>query len=137
MFIPKKYGESRIEKCPFCQKQGTTINRQGVAVCVTHREDTLDGLKCVCGETLDILKGKFGAFFKCIDCGNMNLRKVLEFNTVKAKDHNFKEKNSNERDDGTNDNSDNETQKINNGNKNPNKTKTEITVRSDDPRYFD
>jgi len=137
MFIPKKYGESRIEKCPFCQKQATTINKQGIAVCVTHREDTLDGLKCVCGETLDILKGKFGAFFKCIDCGNMNLRKVLEFNNVKAKNHNFKEKSSDERDYGTNDNSDNETQKINNGNKNPNKTKTEITVRSDDPRYFD
>ena len=129
MFIPKKYGESRIEKCPFCEKQATTINRQGIAVCVTHREDTLDGLKCVCGETPDILKGKFGAFFKCIDCGNMNLRKVLEFNNVKAKNHNFKEKSS--------DDSDNETQKINNDNKNQGKTKTEITIRSDDPRYFD
>jgi len=113
MFIPKKYGESRIEKCPFCEKQATTINKQGIAVCVTHREDTLDNLKCVCGETLDILKGKFGVFFKCIDCGNMNLRKVLEFNAVKPKNHNFEEKISD------------------------NKTKTEITIRSDDPRYFD
>src|SRR3989338_5459615 len=129
MFIPKKYGESRIEKCPFCQKQATTINKQGIAVCVTHREDTLDGLKCVCSETLDILKGKFGAFFKCIDCGNMGLKKVLEINAVKAKNHNFKEKSS--------DDSDNETQKINNDNKNQGKTKTEITIRSDDPRYFD
>ena len=128
MFIPKKYGESRIEKCPFCEKQATTINKQGIAVCVTHREDTLDDLKCVCGETLDILKGKFGAFFKCINCGNMGLKKVLEINTVKAKNHNFKEKSSY-------DYPDNETQKINKGNKNPNKT--EITVRSDDPRYFD
>ncbi|MEK6946893.1 MAG: hypothetical protein AABX32_04770 [Nanoarchaeota archaeon] len=130
MFIPKKYGESRIEKCPFCEKQATTINKQGIAVCVTHREDTLDDLKCVCGETLDVLKGKFGAFFKCIDCGNMGLKKVLEFNTVKAKNRNFKEKSSD-------DYSDNETQKINNSNKNPGKTKTEITIRSDDPRYFD
>ena len=130
MFIPKKYGESRIEKCPFCEKQATTINRQGIAVCVTHKEDTLDDLKCACGETLDILKGKFGAFFKCIDCGNMGLKKVLEINTVKAKNHNFKEKSSDNYD-----YSDNETQKINNCNKNPNKT--EITVRSDDPRYFD
>jgi len=137
MFIPKKYGESRIEKCPFCEKQATTINKQGIAVCVTHREDTLDNLKCVCGETLDILKGKFGAFFKCIDCGNMNLRKVLEFNAVKPKNHNFEEKNSDKNDYDASDNSDNKTQKINNGNKNPNKTKTEITVRSDDPRYFD
>ena len=140
MFIPKKYGESRIGKCPFCEKQATTINKQGIAVCVTHREDTLDDLKCVCGETLDILKGKFGIFFKCIDCGNMNLKKVLEFNAVKAKNHNFKGsnvKNSDNDDCGTSDDSGNKTQKINNGNKNPNKTKTEITVRSDDPRYFD
>lgn len=138
MFIPKKYGESRIEKCPFCEKQATTINKQGIAVCVIHREDTLDDLKCVCGETLDILKGKFGVFFKCIDCGNMNLRKVLEFNAVKAKNHTFKgdnAKNSDNDDYGTNDSSDNKTQQINNGNKNSNKT--EITIRSDDPRYFD
>ena len=109
MFIPKKYGQSKIDKCPFCQKQAVNLNKQGVPVCPAHREELLENLKCVCGESLDILKGKFGVFFKCIKCGNMNLRKVMEFNTIKAK----------------------------NDFKNNDYQKTTITVRSDDPRYFD
>ena len=113
MFIPKKYGQSKIDNCPFCQKQAVNLNKQGVPVCPAHRKELLEDLKCVCGESLDILKGKFGVFFKCIKCGNMNLRKVMEFNTIKAKT-NFK-----------------------NNSHQKNNTKTEITIRSDDPRYFD
>ena len=115
MFIPKKYGQSKVDLCPFCQKQATSMNKQNVPVCSAHKEEILDGLKCVCGETLELLHGKFGVFFSCYKCGNMNLRKVLEFNTINA---------------GMNDN------------KSLNKTTgskgtTTITVRSDDPRYFD
>ena len=110
MFIPKKYGQSRIDKCPFCDKQATIMSRQKVPVCSLHKEEFLDDLKCVCGSSLEMLFGKFGVFFSCMKCGNMNLKKVLEFNIIKPK------------------------------NKPDNKTdcqKKEITVRSDDPRYFD
>ena len=115
MHIPKRYGQSKIDKCPFCQKHATTLNKQGVPVCASHKEELIDDLKCVCGSTLDMLQGKFGVFFSCMKCGNMNLRKVLEFNAVKPKMKNEKFSQRNEK-----------TQ-----------TKKEITVRSDDPRYFD
>lgn len=112
MHLPKKYGQSKIDKCPFCQKQATVMNRQNVPVCASHKYEVLDSLKCVCGSTLDIMHGKFGVFFSCIKCGNMNLRKILEFNAIKPKMQN---------------------QNI------PQKTQSvkEITVKSDDPRYFD
>ena len=116
MFIPKKYGQSKIDLCPFCQKQATAMNSQDIPVCSNHKEEILDNLKCVCGSILEMLHGKFGAFFKCINCGNMNLKKVMEFNTIKAKD---------------NENSRNYSKKSDSGGK------TTITVRSDDPRYFD
>ena len=122
MFIPKKYGQSKIDKCPFCDKQATAMSIQKVPVCPSHKEDSLDDLKCACGSTLDMLHGKFGVFFSCMKCGNMNLRKVLELNTIKPK---FKENNK------TN------YQKKDYQKTEQNQSKKEITVRSDDPRYFD
>jgi|SRR3989338_572182 len=122
MFIPKKYGQSKIDICPFCQKHAVALNRQRVPVCSAHKDAALENLKCVCGETLDILNGKFGVFFKCINCGNMNLRKALEFNSVNAAS-------------GSQDNYDGNGQAS--AKKIDSKGKTEITIRSDDPRYFD
>ena len=116
MFIPKKYGHGKADTCPFCRKQATSMNPQDVPVCYGHREEILDDLKCVCGSILEMLHGKFGVFFKCISCGNMSLKKVLEFNTINA---------------GIN------ADKINPGATADSKGKTTITVRSDDPRYFD
>ena len=115
MFIPKKYGQSKIDNCPFCGKQATILNKQNVPVCPPHKNEKIGDLKCVCGSTLELMNGKFGIFFSCIKCGNMNLRKVLEFNTVKPKmnNENFSQRNE-------------KTQ-----------AKKEMTVRSDDPRYFD
>ena len=115
MYIPKKYGHSKIDKCPFCDKHAITMNSQNVPVCSAHKEELLDDLKCVCGSTLDMMHGKYGIFFSCIKCGNMNLKKVLKFNAIKPKSNN---------------------EKINSiiNKKNDGKT---ITVRSDDPRYFD
>ena len=126
MFIPKKYGQSKIDKCPFCQKQAVTLNKQSVPVCVNHKEELLGDLKCVCGSILEMLHGKFGVFFKCINCGNMNLKKIMEFNTIKPKS-NFK----------NNDYQNNNYNKTVEPSKNLNKPKTQITIRSDDPRYFD
>ncbi|MBS3157742.1 hypothetical protein J4206_00470 [Candidatus Woesearchaeota archaeon] len=128
MYIPKRYGMSKIDSCPFCQKNATTLNSQKVPVCAAHKQDQLDGLKCICGSTLDILNGKFGVFFSCMKCGNISLKKVLEFNTVKpmAKEVNQQRqpiRSSSERKE-TND-------------RKETSNRTEITIRSDDPRYFD
>ena len=114
MFIPKKYGQSKIDRCPFCQKQATTMNKQNVPVCSSHKKEALPDLKCTCGSTLDMMHGKFGIFFSCMKCGNINLKKVLDMNTIKPKSNSGKIDSINKKNEG----------------------KT-ITVRSDDPRYFD
>ena len=114
MYIPRKYGQSRIDRCPFCQKQATTMNKQSVPVCSSHKQEALGDLKCACGSTLDMMHGKFGIFFSCMKCGSINLKKVLDMNAIKPKSNSGK------------------TDSINK--KNEGKT---ITVRSDDPRYFD
>lgn len=114
MHIPKKYGQSRIDKCPFCGKQATAKNIQDVPVCRSHRDETLDDMKCACGSTLEMMHGKFGVFFSCIKCGSMNLRKVLDINAIKPGSSNEESFSIKNKDD----------------------VKT-ITVRSDDPRYFD
>ena len=117
MYIPKKYGESKVDRCPFCQKHATARNMQNVPVCMSHKQETLDELKCACGSALEMLHGKFGVFFSCMKCGNMGMKKVMEINTIKPK------------------------LKGNNGDYSEktfqSQNKKEITVRSDDPRYFD
>lgn len=80
MYIPKRYGESGINNCPFCGKISVTKNIQGVPVCKMHKNENLDDLKCVCGEYLDILEGKWGPYFRCMNCGNINFKKGLEMN---------------------------------------------------------
>ena len=117
MYIPKKYGQSKIDLCPFCGKSATIKNSQDVPVCYSHREEFLEGLKCACGSILELLRGKFGIFFSCIKCGNMNMKKVLEINEVKPK---------------LKDSGEHQSKSIFQQH-----NKKEITVRSDDPRYFD
>ena len=121
MYIPKKYGQSRVDNCPFCGKSAVIMNSQNVPVCASHKDETLDNLKCVCGETLEIMHGKYGAFFNCMSCGNMNLRKVMEINTIKPK---FKEEKK-------------ESEPYYSSKTTNSSGKTTTTVRSDDPRYFD
>ncbi len=135
MHIPKRYGQSKIDKCPFCQKHATTLNKQQVPVCASHKEELLDDLKCVCGSTLDILQGKFGVFFSCMKCGNMNLRKVMEINAIKPKNNSY----NNDKEDNGNKKIDNNGKKIDKQNNKGDflQNRKEITVKSDDPRYFD
>jgi len=111
MYIPKKYGQSKTDRCPFCQRHATAMNSQKVPVCQLHKEEVLDNLRCVCGSYLEIMHGKFGVFFSCMKCGNMNLNKVMEINAIKPrmKHENLSKKSQ----------------------------PKEMTVRSDDPRYFD
>lgn len=80
MFIPKRYGESKVDKCPFCAEQAFTYNAQKIPVCAKHKERRLPPLKCLCGGMLDMRQGKFGAFFTCPLCGALNMRKALEIN---------------------------------------------------------
>jgi hypothetical protein len=84
MYIPKRYGESRLDKCPFCGKQATTMNKQKIPVCVAHKESVLEDLKCACGSYLDTKIGKFGVYFSCIKCGNVNMKRALELNPPKG-----------------------------------------------------
>lgn len=80
MFKKKTYGSYKTETCPFCSKQATTKNSQGVSVCQKHKELQLNDLKCACGDYLDLKTGKYGIFFSCFHCGSINYNKGLELN---------------------------------------------------------
>ena len=80
MYIRKVYGQSRPDNCPFCGKPATSKNMQGVPVCQAHREKLLSDMKCICGEWLDVRSGKFGAYFHCMNCGNISYYKGIEMN---------------------------------------------------------
>lgn len=84
MFIPKRYGESKTAKCPFCEKASTARNDQGVPVCETHRNERLRDVKCVCGDMVEILVGKWGPYGKCDRCGSVSWSKLMGLNNVTA-----------------------------------------------------
>ncbi len=67
----------------FCGSSATTTNEQSVPVCISHKKAILNDFKCVCGEYLDLRSGKFGLYFSCMNCGNINMNKALEVNEVK------------------------------------------------------
>lgn len=73
-----RYGDSKILNCPFCGKQAITKNNQGIPVCMKHKHDTFDDIKCACGEYLDIRTSKWGAYFHCVNCGNISFHKGIE-----------------------------------------------------------
>lgn len=85
MRIPKRYGQSKVEGCPFCGKQSTTTNKQGIPVCITHKDKELLDFKCLCGEWLDLKNGKYGPYFFCMKCGNISFSKGMEFNEEKLR----------------------------------------------------
>lgn len=117
MHIPKRYGESMIENCPFCGRQAIIKNPQGIAVCKDHKDKMLPEMKCVCGSYLMMQREKFGVFFNCLKCGNMSMKKVLELNPNIMNAEKIKEKIARP-----------EIIK-------KQESRTE-TIRSDDPRYF-
>lgn len=80
MFRKKVYGQSKVDKCPFCGKTATTENEQGVPTCVSHKADSLPEYKCVCGEWLEMKKSKWGPFFLCMHCGPISYKKAMEVN---------------------------------------------------------
>ena len=138
MHIPKKYGQSKVDSCPFCNKQSTTQNSQGVPVCSAHKTAIMNDMKCVCGDYADLMTGKYGFYFRCINCGNLNKNKVLERNEVKDVSkpcNDFLEKKMESY------NKENSFKKKKIFNEFRQRTSpdgpTEIEVRSDDPDYFD
>ena len=80
MFRKKVYGQSKAENCPFCGKRALTENSQGIPVCLEHKNEELVNFKCVCGEELEIRKGKWGPYFLCISCGSISFKKGLDMN---------------------------------------------------------
>jgi hypothetical protein len=83
MRMPKKYGQSREDECPFCGQRAITQNSQGIPVCMQHKTAILNDMKCVCGDYLDIMQGKFGYFFRCMKCGCISPKKAFELNEIK------------------------------------------------------
>jgi len=82
MRFPKRYGQSRVDNCPFCGKIAVAKNKDGVSVCSVHRKEKLKEMKCICGSWLDQRKGKFGPYFFCIKCGNISFKKAMEANAA-------------------------------------------------------
>ena len=136
MKFPKKYGQSKVDDCPYCGKQAVIVSDEGIPVCLAHKHAKLNEMKCVCGDYLELMNGKFGVFFKCERCGTMNPKKVFEINEVKdvsgdvVKDQGrvFERKH----------------EKKSFSRFKPKKVdadfrggKKEIVIRSDDPMYFD
>jgi hypothetical protein len=80
MFRKKVYGQSKVEKCPFCGKTATTENLQGVPTCISHKSEELVDFKCMCGEWLEMKKSKWGPFFLCMHCGPISYKKGMEVN---------------------------------------------------------
>jgi hypothetical protein len=80
MYIPKKYGHSKTDLCPFCERNATTNNSQGIPVCQKHKDKDIKSIRCACGSYLEIKTGKYGAYFSCMNCGNINFKKAMEMN---------------------------------------------------------
>jgi len=82
MFIPKKYGQSKVNKCPFCEEHAIRKNMQGVPVCEKHCQEKLSEYACFCKSPLELKQGKFGPYFNCLKCGNQNFKRVLELGAI-------------------------------------------------------
>ncbi len=72
----KVYGQYQTITCPFCSRRATSKNEQGLDVCHLHTKQFLSEQKCFCGNWLDLRIGKFGPYFNCVKCGNINFKKI-------------------------------------------------------------
>lgn len=69
---------TKIIKCHFCENEATAYNKQRVPCCSRHRKQETDSLVvCNCGESAEVVNGKFGLFVKCPRCGNLALKKIV------------------------------------------------------------
>ena len=77
--IPKRYGKSGNATCPFCGAMAIAKNEEGLSVCIAHKKSKqkFEDIKCDCGSWLEIKDGKFGMYFNCLNCGNINYEKGM------------------------------------------------------------
>src|SRR3989344_5029407 len=87
MRFPKKktYGVYKTVTCPFCSRMATQKNEQGIEVCYQHIKSAVEEIKCTCGSWLEPKAGKFGRYFNCMNCGNMNYEKAMQIKEITAK----------------------------------------------------
>ena len=81
-FHGKEYGESYVQQCAFCGSIATQQNDAGVYVCHRHKQQQLEEIKCTCGSWLEQRAGKFGPYFNCLKCGNINFKKGMELKAL-------------------------------------------------------
>jgi len=81
----KVYGSYKKTTCPFCNRTATKKNEQGLDVCHLHTKNRMQEFKCLCGSWLELKVGKFGSYFNCIKCGNMNYNKGMEIKSTTQK----------------------------------------------------
>lgn len=78
----KEYGKSKEEKCIFCEERiATTYNVDNFPTCYKCKDKASPNWICACGKSLTILKGKYGVYFNCTNCGNINFKKAKDINT--------------------------------------------------------
>ncbi len=84
MGFPKKktYGVYKTVTCPFCSRQATQKNEQGIEVCHQHSKQVVEEIKCTCGSWLEPRAGKFGRYFNCVNCGNVNYEKAMQIKEI-------------------------------------------------------
>ncbi len=87
MGFPRKktYGVYKIVNCPFCSRMATQKNEQGIEVCYQHLKSVVEEIKCTCGSWLEPRSGKFGRYFNCLNCGNMNYDKAMQIKEIMMK----------------------------------------------------
>ncbi|MBU1112112.1 MAG: hypothetical protein KJ896_05005, partial [Nanoarchaeota archaeon] len=80
--VPKKYGQYKVSRCSFCGKVATCKNEQGAEVCPAHKKNVVEEIRCKCGSWLELKDGKFGPYFNCLNCGNINFQKGMEMKSL-------------------------------------------------------
>ncbi len=78
----KTYGSYKTSSCPFCGKIATHQNESGLNVCRDHTKQNIEEIKCACGSWLEQRSGKFGPYFNCLNCGNLNYNKAMEMKSL-------------------------------------------------------
>ena len=78
----KVYGQSKLSNCTFCGRTATQKTEAGLEVCYLHTKEKLPEVKCTCGSWLEQRSGKFGPYFNCLRCGNINFKKAMEIKAI-------------------------------------------------------
>ncbi len=129
----KVYGQSMERTCPFCHKIATQKNPQGLNVCYQHTKQVMEDIKCACDKWLEQRVGKFGPYFNCMKCGNISYAKAMEMKSLGPKTTSSSQPES----DYPLISSSTTSKPTLSASPKPSVTSREITIRSDDPRYFD